>query len=228
MITYLTSLDQQVLLAINGLHTAYLDQAMWLVSSRLSWLLILLAFLCTLRGKGWRHAALAILAIALTVLVADQVSSGLIKHLVERPRPTHEPALAGLVHTVNGYTGGPYGFVSSHAANAFGVALIIGLMMRSRTALWALVAWALLQCYSRVYLGVHYVGDILGGAIVGLLAAWLVGWLWGKAHRHWPQKVSTYNFTPNDGRLIAHAVAVTTISIAILAALLPIAAPNPS
>ncbi|MBR6284982.1 MAG: phosphatase PAP2 family protein [Muribaculaceae bacterium] len=214
MLTYLDSLDQQLLLTLNGFHNAYFDMVMWLVSSRLSWLLILLVFLSVLRDKGWRSAALAILAVALTVLLADQVSSGLIKHLVERPRPTHEPALGGLVHIVNGYTGGAYGFVSSHAANAFGVALIIGLMMRSRAALWAMMVWAALQCYSRIYLGVHYPGDILGGMVVGLLAAAFIHWLWNKAQQRWPQQVSAPAFTPSNGLQIASAVAVTIIIIA--------------
>ena len=217
MLTYLDTIDQQILLAINGFHAAYFDQAMWLVSNRLSWLLILLAFLWALRSKGWRHAAVAIAAIALTVLIADQVSSGLIKHAVERLRPTHQPALAGMVHIVNGYTGGKYGFVSSHAANAFGVALIIGLLMRSQPALWALMGWAVLQCYSRMYLGVHYLGDIIGGMVVGLLAAWLVYGLLTMASKRWPTKVSV-NFSANDGRTMAHAVAVTVVFIAIFAA----------
>ncbi len=220
MITYLDHLDRELLLAVNGLHTSYLDQAMWLTSSRLSWVLILIAFLLTLRNKGWRQAAVAIAAVALTVLLADQVASGLIKHAVERLRPTHEPELAGMVHLVKGYTGGRFGFVSSHAANSFGVAMVVGLTMRSRRALWALMAWAAVQCYSRMYMGVHYPGDIVGGMVVGLLAGWLVYKLWHYAQRRW-MHTGGHVFAEADGTLIAQAVTETIIVIAIMALCMP-------
>ena len=179
--------------------------------------MILMLLLMIYKKKGWRKMLALLLAVGVVILIADQVSSGLIKHAVERLRPTHQPALAGMVHIVNGYTGGKYGFVSSHAANAFGVALIIGLLMRSQPALWALMGWAVLQCYSRMYLGVHYLGDIIGGMVVGLLAAWLAYGLLTMASKRWPTKVSV-NFSANDGRTVAHAVAVTVVFIAIFAA----------
>ena len=215
-ITALDTLDKQLLLTLNSWHTAYLDQAMWLVSGRWAWLLVFIAFLWTLKGKGWKQAILTVLAVAVAVLIADQVSSGLIKHAVERLRPTHEPALSGLVHVVNGYTGGKYGFVSSHAANAFAVALLLALMLRHRAAMWMLMLWAVLQCYSRVYLGVHYPGDILGGTVVGLIAAWLVYWLWLKVSQRWTGTAEPV-FSKNDGALIAHAVGVTIVVIAVAA-----------
>ena len=216
MITYLDHLDRELLLALNGLHTNYLDQAMWLISSRLSWVLILIAFVLALRNKGWRQAAVTIAAVVLTILIADQVASGLIKHAVERLRPSHEPALAGMVHLVKGYAGGRFGFVSSHAANSFGVAMVIGLTMRSHRALWALMAWAVVQCYSRMYMGVHYPGDIVGGMVVGLLAGWLVYKLWMYAQRRWMHTDGRV-FSEADGTLIAQAVVVTIIVIAIMA-----------
>ena len=110
----------------------------------------------------------------MAVGLSDFVSSGLIKPWVCRLRPTHEPALAGMVHLVNGYTGGMYGFVSSHAANTMACALLFSLLYKNKYATIGLILWVALNCYSRMYLGVHYPGDIIGGLLVGALLAVLV------------------------------------------------------
>ncbi len=185
MIDYLNDIDADALLAVNGLHNAFQDAFWWMVSAKWSSLLIVLALFWILLRQNRRHALLVIAMIALAVLVADQVSSGLIKHLVERLRPTQDPSLSNMVHIVNGYRGGKYGFVSSHAANFMAVATLLSLITRQRWVLFSLVTWALLQCYSRMYLGVHYPGDIMGGIIVGLLAGWLIWRLMRWIQRRW-------------------------------------------
>ncbi|MBR6947721.1 MAG: phospholipid phosphatase, partial [Muribaculaceae bacterium] len=119
MIEYLSDIDADALLAVNGLHTMFQDAFWWLVTAKWSSLLLALALVWILLHQNRRHALLVLAMVVLTVLVADQVSSGLIKHLVERLRPTHDPSLESMVHVVNGYRGGLYGFVSSHAANSF-------------------------------------------------------------------------------------------------------------
>ena len=155
--------------------------------------------------------------LALTVLVADQVSSGLIKHLVERLRPTHDPSLENAVHVINGYRGGLYGFVSSHAANFFAVSTLVALVMRHRVVTLGLFTWAVLQCYSRVYLGVHYPGDILGGIVVGVLAGLLVWFLMRWIERRWHIPHGLY--TRVDANIIAGSVAVTILGLLTAAAL---------
>ena len=150
---------------------------MWCITSKLSWMLILVALLVTLR-RDWRQLLFVVAAILFTILISDQISSGLIKHTVERLRPSHNPDLASTLHLVNGYTGGLYGFTSSHAANSFSVAMVVSLMYRYRRVMAALMFYAILQCYSRMYLGVHYPGDIIGGTIIGLLVGWLCYRLW--------------------------------------------------
>ena len=115
------------------------------------------------------------------------------------------------VHIVNGYRGGRYGFVSSHAANFMAIATLLTFITRQRLVLFSLVTWTLLQCYSRMYLGVHYPGDILGGLIVGALAGWLVWCLMRWIQRRW--RLPEGHYTRFDATLMASAAAISVISL---------------
>ena len=185
MLQHLIHIDQLILLAVNGCHAPWADTLMWIVSGKLTWipLYLLLAALLFWRF-GWRRALVILAAFGLAVGLADYISSGLIKPLVCRLRPTHEPAIMDSVHLVNGYRGGWFGFVSSHAANTLACALLFCLVWRKPAACW-LMLWVALNCYSRMYLGVHYLGDILGGLAVGCLTAGLAYLLWKYVERRW-------------------------------------------
>jgi undecaprenyl-diphosphatase len=217
MFEYLNDIDSDALLAVNGLHDVFQDAFWWMLTAKWSSLLLVLGLAWVLMHQNRRHALLLLGMLALTVLVADQVSSGLIKHLVERLRPTHDPSLENAVHVINGYRGGLYGFVSSHAANFFAVSTLVALVMRHRVVTLGLFTWAVLQCYSRVYLGVHYPGDILGGIVVGVLAGLLVWFLMRWIERRWhiPQGI----YTRVDANIIAGSVAVTILGLLTAAAL---------
>jgi undecaprenyl-diphosphatase len=115
-----------------------------------------------------------VVGIALCILLSDQISSSVLKPLVARLRPTHNPKIADLIHVVNGYRGGLYGFVSSHAANAATFVTFTALLFRNKIYTILLSLWAFLTAYSRVYLGVHYVGDVLCGALIGVLVGVVV------------------------------------------------------
>ncbi len=211
MLDYLNDIDTDALLAVNGLHDMFQDALWWMVSAKWSSLLLVLALVWILLHQNRRHALLVLLMLVLAFVIADQVSSGLIKHLVERLRPTHDPSLGDAVHIVNGYRGGMYGFVSSHAANAFAAATLIALIMRHRLVTISLLAWAALQCYSRVYLGVHYPGDILGGVIVGVLAGWLVWGLMRWIQHRW--RFPQGHYTRTDATIIVSSVVVTVVGL---------------
>ena len=211
MIEYLNDIDADALLAVNGLHDLFQDAFWWMVTAKWSSLCLVLALVWLLMHQNRRHVALVLAMLALAVLLADQVSSGLIKHLVERLRPTHDPSLESMVHVVNGYRGGVDGFVSSHAANSFAVATLLSFIMRHRLVTFSLFTWSLLQCYSRMYLGVHYPGDILGGIVVGMLAGWLVWRLMCWIQRRWHLPGGYY--TRTDATIMFSSFVVTILSL---------------
>jgi undecaprenyl-diphosphatase len=171
LIELLNIWDTNLFLLINGFHNPFFDGVMFAISEKITWIPLYLSVLYIVIKRWNRDSVWVIIALILCIVIADQVSSGLIKHLVERPRPSHVESLSGLIHLVNDYRGGNYGFVSSHAANSFGFALLSSLLFRRNKYTIAIFIWALLNSYSRIYLGVHYPFDILGGAIVGVLAA---------------------------------------------------------
>ena len=171
----LQQFDASIFTTINSWHALYFDNFMWLVTKIVTWIPMILMLLYMLYfKKGWRRTLVMALAIGVVILIADQVSASIIKPLVARPRPSHNDSLNATIHIVNGYRGGAFGFVSSHAANCFGIALFLAFMFKNHAFTWVMVAWAALMCYSRIYLGVHYPGDIFCGAILGLAVAWIV------------------------------------------------------
>ena len=174
MIDQLIELDRELFLFLNGVHAPWLDPIMVLLSITLvSMPLYLFLFYHIL--KEYKIDSWAVLlGIGLTILLADQITSGLMKPFFARLRPSWEPTLQGLVHLVNGYKGGMFGFASSHAANTFGTAAFLSLLFKNKKPwmLW-LFLWAAVVSYTRIYLGVHYPGDILAGGAIGILCGWL-------------------------------------------------------
>jgi undecaprenyl-diphosphatase len=173
----LIHLDQQLLLFLNSLNSPFFDRLMWIISGRLTWVPLYLTILTVLTIRYRRKMYILVLMIAILITASDRLSV-LIKNTVKRPRPCHEQLLEGKVHIVNGRCGGLYGFVSSHASNSFSIALFTLLLIRKRKFSIAMIIWALLIGYSRIYLGVHYPGDVLFGSLLGALIGWGVFRLW--------------------------------------------------
>lgn len=159
--------DKSLFLFLNGFHSSFWDPIMVFVSGKISWLpfyLILMWFLVKERKKKiW----VSLIVIVLLVVATDQISV-LIKDTIQRLRPCQDPSINSLVHVVKG-CGGKFGFVSSHAANTFGIATFFTLFFCRKWAGIFLIIWALIVSYSRIYLGVHYPGDVLGGAVLGVI-----------------------------------------------------------
>ena len=195
MLEQLLHIDTEILLAINGWHAPWADTLMWIISEKATWIplyLLLIGLLVwryrkpAMTSVKWLQKVPAcvvmIAMIGLAVGAADYIASGILKELVARPRPTRVPELEGVLHLVNGYRSGRYGFVSSHAANTMVCALLFSMIWRNKIATVGLMLWVAANCYSRMYLGVHYPLDILGGLMVGCLVAmtaYVLLWKWG-------------------------------------------------
>ena len=171
--------DRLATLSINGSNSLFWDNVADLYTSIFVWIpLAIAAIFLVIRNVNPKRILFVLLMIALTVLLCDQLSSSVFKPLVHRLRPTRDPFILNMVETVNGYRGGLYGFFSGHAANSFGLAALFLWLVRDRLFSLSVGIWAIANSLIRTYLGVHFVGDILVGAIVGSLIGSFTYWLY--------------------------------------------------
>jgi undecaprenyl-diphosphatase len=171
MLEHLEYLDERLLLYLNERHNAFFDVIMYWASDEYFWIPFY-AGLAVLLFRKYRFTAWYILVcIAMLITASDQLSSNLIKNWVRRLRPSHVPWLVDRIHLSMAGPGGLYGFVSSHAANSFALATFLVMLLPSeyKKLKYVLVGWALLVSYSRIYNGVHYPADVIGGAVLGIL-----------------------------------------------------------
>ena len=180
MIDFLDSLDRSLILVINGCNSELMDQFMWFFSGPFIVIPIVLIILWTLyQSYSLKQSGWILLGIIITIAIADLSSVYLFKEVFMRYRPSHHIELSQHLHFYqfeNGdfYKGGKYGFVSSHAANYFALLVLVYGLIEQYWIKILLVLITLIILYSRVYLGVHYVSDVICGAILGYLIAKVV------------------------------------------------------
>lgn len=178
-ILWLSDIDARLLLIVNGAHSPFFDSVMWCISGRWIWVpfYAVLAYLL-FRRMSWKRASICLVTIGLIILAADQTCATLIRPEIGRLRPANlNNPLSSFVHVVNGYRGGRYGFPSCHAANTFALAVFMSLVIRHKWFTVMMFSWAFVVSYSRMYLGVHYSGDLFCGATIGSLFAVLFYYL---------------------------------------------------
>nr|WP_129733592.1 phosphatase PAP2 family protein [Parabacteroides goldsteinii] len=210
--------ERDLFFMLNGSDSPFLDRFMWLYSGKAVWLpLAAFILIVLLYKKKWRESILILLAIVLVITFCDQFASHVCKPIFTRFRPTHHPDFMDQVKTVFDYRGGKYGFISSHAANAFGFATFMSLLFRYRLFTWTIFLWAALTAYTRVYLGVHFISDIVPGAIAGVFFGWLVYWLYIKARAFVPGTSGEASalYSDKEKRIIVYAIFIAVLLIAV-------------
>lgn len=170
---WLNQADTDLFLLLNGMHSNFFDTVFYWVSNKWIWIPFYAWILFRLIQAEKKNITRIILFVILLIAASDQLSAHVIKNFVERLRPCHEAAIASQVHLVNNYCGGEFGFVSSHAANSFALLTLLFLLLKGRDKklVRLLLTWAIIVSYSRIYLGVHYPGDVISGALLGVALA---------------------------------------------------------
>ncbi|MFO7924065.1 MAG: phosphatase PAP2 family protein [Bacteroidales bacterium] len=208
MIEFLKQLDTSLFIFLNSLHNSLFDTIFLWITKQYSWIflyVIILALLVwrymavkiqkspeggllnlniNLNRNKWPWLLLSIFFIVFLLTLSDQASVHLFKNVFQRLRPSHEPALSDIIH-IPGRRGALYGFVSSHAANSFAVAYFTSGIIGIRWYTWVIYTWAVIFTYSRIYLGVHYPGDCLFGALLGISVGWILLRVWISAGKEW-------------------------------------------
>ena len=164
------SWDTRLTLIINGWHSPWWDRVMLTLTNGMTWMPLFLLIVWFLWRKLGVRGLYVILFAGITLSLCDMFCADVIKPFFTRIRPSREPVLANLIHVAAG-RGGRYGFVSNHAATAFCLALIVTWSLGRHVVSWLMWPWAILFSYTRIYIGKHYLLDILGGMVVGMLFA---------------------------------------------------------
>jgi len=211
VLEYFTSIDKAILLEIHRWHTPFWDDFFYIFSGQKVWLITALAIVYAIIRSYRKESWVVFLAIAVLITLSDQLSSGLIKPLVERLRPTHEPSLEGLLCIVHDCREGGYSFVSSHAANSLAFATFSILLFKNRLYGWMIASWSILTGFSRMYLGVHYPFDVVCGTILGIGVGFLVYFLLKKLRPSCTQTA----IPQREAVTIVIVLAITIISMVI-------------
>ena len=181
MLELLNAIDTKVFLFLNGINSPFFDNLMFFISGKKEWIPLYIAIIALIIARFKLKGLYVILCLIILVVLTDWISVHLFKNVFQRLRPSHNPQLEGLVHLVNNYKGGQFGFVSSHAANTFGLAMFLTLLFKNKYFSGFMLSWAAIVSYSRIYLGVHYPGDIICGALLGIILSYLVFYLYKKS-----------------------------------------------
>lgn len=213
----LLSLDHELMQWFNAphLHTLALDQFFYAVSKIFIWLPTFILLLYTIINTKKRESILIIIGIVLVFVITDRITSGLMKPVFARPRPSHDPAIMDMLAYAFNYKGGAYGFPSSHAGNSFAIATFLTLLFKNKALGVTIFSWAAICSYSRMYLGVHFPSDILVGATLGTLFGWFSFWVYDKVLKtRYPKLVSTEEFSASQTKVLCFSLLAQIFTIA--------------
>ena len=225
LIDKLLPFERNLFFAINGSDSVLLDNVMWTYTGILTWVpMILFILYIAFRNQMLKEGLLVLVALSLVILLSDQLSSSVFKPLCKRYRPTHHPDYMHIVDIVREYRGGQYGFISGHAANSFGLAMFFTLLFKNKLVTGFFILWALINCYSRIYLGVHFISDIIAGLIFGSLIGFFVYeiyiYLWVKLFKTPCNEKRISIYSKKDGNTLGIGIISFIAMIIILSPLL--------
>lgn len=172
MLQSIDAFDRSLLHLLNGSGSVFIDQVAIMLTNGLTWIPLYVVLLVLVARNSVRRSQVFLLLamVAVALLLSEGVADGIVKPLAMRPRPVSDPSMRGVVAVVNGYVPGGYSFFSAHAANTFTVATFLSLVLRNRQFTYVMIIWALVNCWTRLYLGAHYPSDILVGILWGIVS----------------------------------------------------------
>ena len=175
LINKLLPFEREVFLALNGSGSAFWDNAMWTYTGLVTWIpMVLFILYVAFRKQHLKEGFLVLGSIVLLLLLSNVLTELFFKPFFQRYRPSHHPDYKDVVSIMNDFRGGDYGFISGHATNSFALAFFFSRLFRNRFVTISIMFWALLNSYSRIYLGVHFISDIVAGFIMGTLIGLLI------------------------------------------------------
>ena len=222
-ISTISELDKDLLLTLNGSDSIFWDGCMKVYTTMWIWIpLILMLVYVLVKNNTLKNFFTLLLFIGVVVGLTDTISSGICKPFFERWRPTNDPLLMYFVDVTDDIRGGDYGFTSSHAANSFGIATFLILLIKNKALTISLIIWASMNAFTRIYLGVHYPGDIIAGTFTGITVGWCVHKLYifvqkrqrSNAHRDWiSDQYTRTGYLVGDVYLMLVAMYATFVAI---------------
>lgn len=217
IINFLSEVDTNVFLFFNGIHSPFWDYFMSTFTGKFIWIPMYATILYVLLANfHWKVALCYVVAIALTITFADQMCSSVIRPVVARLRPSNlENPIVDLVHIVNGKRGGSFTFPSCHAANSFALATFLICAFRKRWLSIFIIAWAFTNSYTRLYMGLHYPGDLIVGGIIGAFGGWLFCTIARKIASHWQPARSMRNTKIKQTEVTIYTGLLTVLGIII-------------
>ena len=220
----LLEIDRQLLLAFNGSDSLFIDSLVLVLTNAYTWIAFYLAltYLVIKNNGKWSQIMLVVAASGLCILFSSLVAEGVVKPYVARLRPSLDPSVCNMLHLAKGYTASGYSFFSAHAANTFSIAVFFSLLVRSRVFTIFIMAWSLLNAWTRLYLGVHYPSDVIVGLAYGAFVGIMVYLIFMKLYMIVTDKLhfissqytrTGYGFSDID---IVHNVLLLTIVYAVI------------
>lgn len=222
------NIDEFFITVFNGSNSMFLDEFALLLTNGLTWvpLYVVLIILVLKNNEKFSQIALLLGMVGVTMLLADGMADGIIKPLVCRLRPVNDPSLSGIVTVVNGYHPSGYSFFSAHATNTFALAVFMILIIRNNTFSLFMVAWALINCWTRLYLGAHFMSDIVVGTVWGIIAGFIAYLIYHKLYFKFSPRLhyisSQYTrsgYSLADIDMVLNVIVLTIVVVAILSCL---------